>query len=162
MDYPYGVDAYGRPVVFNQQPTQSFQTQPQSTQTQAQAFQNQQQNLTSGQPTRYVIPGKPITSEKEITVQDVPNDGSLGVFPFTDGSGIITKAWNNKGSIDTKLYVELKPSQQEESTQSTAVDFGPIFERLDRIEKKLNRGNRPYKKNGGNRNEHDAVRTEHD
>lgn len=45
------------------------------------------------QPTRPSIPGRVVTSPDEITVQEVPTDGSIGYFPAFDGSCVYGKRW---------------------------------------------------------------------
>lgn len=103
------------------------------------------------------LPGKVIMSPEEITVGDVPNDGSIGVFVMRDFSSIILKQWNNRGTIDTVVYIPLQVQNSNggESGGKIDVDFSPIYERLDRIEKavKKNGYKKPYKpnnQNGGN------------
>lgn len=125
------------------------QNQSANNQNQAQSFQNNMNGMNTQQ-MRYVIPGKPIRSEQEINIQDIPTDGSAGVFPFVDGSGVITKAWNNKGTIDTKLYL-LQEDMSPKTAEAGTVDLTPIMERLDRIENKLKYRGKPYKnnRNGG-------------
>lgn len=52
------------------------------------------------------ISGRVVSSPDEITVQEVPTDGSLGLFPSADGSCIYGKRWNSNGTIETITYVQ--------------------------------------------------------
>lgn len=52
------------------------------------------------------IQGRTVSSPDEITVQDVPSDGSLALFPSSDGSCIYGKRWESNGSISTCVYVQ--------------------------------------------------------
>ena len=51
------------------------------------------------------IAGRTVGSTSEITVQDVPTDGSMAWFPMADGSAVIGKRWTPDGSIATVRYV---------------------------------------------------------
>lgn len=63
----------------------------------------QMQPGSSGRPT--FLYGKVVNSEDDIRVSDVPMDGSVGLFPTSDWSCIITKAWSNDGQIRVMRYV---------------------------------------------------------
>lgn len=49
--------------------------------------------------------GRVVNSADEITVQEVPTDGTVAYFPLADGSGVIAKKWTADGSIATSQYV---------------------------------------------------------
>lgn len=55
-----------------------------------------------------------VTSVDEIQVSEVPTDGTMALFPSTDGSCVYGKRWNSNGRIDTFRYL---PEVTEESTQ---------------------------------------------
>lgn len=65
--------------------------------------------------TRSVVPGRMVDSLEEIMVGEVPQDGSLGLFPQKDGSKIYAKMWTSDGKIRTMTFV---PSEQDDSVPS--------------------------------------------
>lgn len=87
------------------------------------------------QPTPSVILGKFVSSFGDIRPNDVPMDGSIGVFPANDRSCIVTKSWTADGRIETVRYIrqEENPEEQKEDISAT------ILERLEKIEKSLNK-----------------------
>lgn len=110
---------------------------------QFQSMPNQQPMFT--QPVRNVIPGKMVSSFEEITVADVPQDGSLALFPKSDGSCVFGKVWNGNGSITDIRYVpesavpaknekkeEDKPVETSAASAST-VTLDDIVSRLDDV-----------------------------
>ena len=59
------------------------------------------------------ISGRTVGSAGEITVQDVPTDGTVAWFPLADGSAVIGKRWTPDGNILTMRYVaEAEGSEQ--------------------------------------------------
>lgn len=80
---------YGYNGMYGFQPQMQPQVQPQF-----QAYQPRQ------------IQGRTVTSPDEITVQEVPSDGSMALFPSADGSCIYGKRWESNGSISTCVYVQ--------------------------------------------------------
>lgn len=42
---------------------------------------------------------------EDITPNDVPMDGTSGIFPLSDNSAIYVKSWNTDGTIKTIKYV---------------------------------------------------------
>lgn len=84
--------------------------------------------------------GKNVDSIDVVKAMDIPL-GSVGYFPLQDGSGIITKSWNNDGT--TKI-TEYKPVETKKDTVKylTKEDLekalkGLDFSRLDDIEDEL-------------------------
>lgn len=130
-------------------------------------FQNPAQQYpyaaSSAQPLSYSIPqitGRLIRTIDEVTPQEVPMNGSPGVFPLQDMSAIFVKAWTKEGNIATVRFV---PEAQEEKQVSTNLDarLDAIDKRFDKLERMLskkpykpmrkeNRNEQPYT----NRNEH--------
>ena len=51
------------------------------------------------------ITGRVVNSLDEITVQEVPTDGTVAWFPSADGSCIYGKRWNPSGKIETFRYL---------------------------------------------------------
>lgn len=106
-------------------------------------YNQNQQNMNYGRPP---IPGKIIRSEEEITVQDVPTDGSAGVFPLSDYSAIIVKYWTKEGYIKPVKFVPEVPNVLESKNgEPQAVDLTPVMERMDKLEQMIKKMSRPYK-----------------
>lgn len=87
------------------------------------------------------IAGKFIGNINEITIKDVPNDGTPGIFVLSDMSAIIAKAWTANGNIQTEVY-RLDRSQQQPTPEQV------IMESLQRIEGML-APKKPTKKTEG-------------
>lgn len=56
------------------------------------------------QPVTMGIAGKVINRPEEITINDVPMDGNIAVFPKNDLSEVLIKKWNANGSILTLKF----------------------------------------------------------
>lgn len=84
------------------------------------------------QPTRSYLPGRIVQNEQAIVANEVPMDGSLGVFVQQDLQQIFTKTWGNDGFIHTDVYqlVTGKTPQNDPVNE--------ILTRLQRIEERLN------------------------
>lgn len=76
-------------------------------------------NYYQGQPGRSVIPGRTVSNVKEITIEDVPRDGSMGIFPKNDGNCIWVKYWTDDGNIRTMKFV---PSEEEDESNASETD----------------------------------------
>lgn len=74
--------------------------------------------------------GRVIQNESEIRPNEIPMDGSMSLFPNQDYSVIIAKKWTSDGTLQTFKFV---PDKGDIPKQD------PILQRLDRIEKLLNR-----------------------
>lgn len=81
------------------------------------------------------IRGKFADSPSAITPQDVPMDGSVGVYPIRDGSAIYIKAWQQDGTIKTIKYIP-EDSVPELSRKITTLE--DLEERVKKLES-LNR-----------------------
>ena len=59
------------------------------------------------------ITGRIISNAEEITVQEVPTDGSIAWFPAADGSCVYGKRWTPDGNITTLRFVPeaVEPAQ---------------------------------------------------
>lgn len=66
---------------------------------------------------KQAITGRVVSKPEEITVQEVPTDGTLAWFPSSDGSCVYAKRWTPDGSIVTMRYI---PEHQD--TQQKAAD----------------------------------------
>lgn len=90
------------------------------------------------------IQGRLVNDIAEIQPNEVPMDGTVGIFPQSDYSAIYAKAWNKDGTITTTRYIPEPHS--EDSEMASDHDFSAmVMERLDRIEKML-RGKPRYSK----------------
>ena len=84
-----------------------------------------------------MLSGKIITNLQEVRPNEVPMDGSAGIFPMNDFSSIYVKAWGQDGNIQTIKFIP-------DVTANKAVDqepseFDKIMERLQAIENLLNK-----------------------
>lgn len=93
------------------------------------------------QPVRQQPGLRTVSSADEITVQEVPTDGSIALFPLADGSAVIGKRWMPDGSISTTRFVP------EHGVADQPVDpFQAINDRIDNIFDALDdiRNNMPH------------------
>lgn len=103
------------------------------------------------------LQGRMVNGVDEITPQEVPMDGSVGLFPQNDYSCIYAKQWTKDGNIQTVRYVPEQPTPVQ-ADQKTPLEehLNRIEEKLEALDKKLNRQKnyqkRPYpkKKEGEN------------
>lgn len=94
--------------------------------------------------------GRVVGTLDEIVPNDVPRDGSIGLFPQRDYSCIFAKQWNNDGSISTIKFVP-EPVQQQDDQQTAGVGISDIMDRLDSIENMLRQQKKPYHNQKRNR-----------
>lgn len=103
-----------------------------------------------------MIPGRLVANADEITPQEVPMDGSVSLFPQNDYSCIYAKQWTKDGNIQTVRYVPEQPVVQADQKTPLEEHLDRIEEKLEALDKKLNRQKnyqkRPYpkKKEGEN------------
>ena len=102
--------------------------------------------------------GRVVQTLNDIVPNDVPSDGSIGLYPVQDYSCIFAKQWNNDGSIATIKFVPETQPQQEQTTQ---VDLSAVLDRLNDIEDLVKNLNyrKPYQKHN-NRNNSPASKDE--
>lgn len=90
------------------------------------------------------VPGRMVSSVDEITPNEVPMDGSVALFPLTDGSAILARSWNRDGTISTIMYA---PTQTQESEETTvAVTLDDVMQELDDIRSLLEKPKKTTKK----------------
>lgn len=82
----------------------------------------------------YTLKGKVVNRLEDITPNDVPMDGSVGIFPLSDLSKIVVKSWNANGTIDTVVYERPQTIQNGGEIDDP---FKQINERFDKLEKLL-------------------------
>lgn len=81
--------------------------------------------------------GRVINTLEEVKPQEVPMDGSIGIFPTGDYSKIYTKYWDANGRICTEVYE--RKSGTLETDPFPANSFATIMERLNNIEQMLSK-----------------------
>ena len=100
------------------------------------------------QPNYSVIPGRIVNNPDEIRPNEVPNDGSIAVFPLNDGSAVYLKYFTGEGRINTvKFTVESPETQIVDGVPNQNGGFAEINQRLERIEKMISKNNhyrKPY------------------
>lgn len=106
-----------------------------------QAYQPYQQPYPQ-MPTRMVpqISGRVVNSLDDITVQEVPTDGTVALFPAADGSCVYSKRWTPDGNILTMRFVpEASDDQPKQPSQLDIIDnrISELFDVVERIEDRL-------------------------
>lgn len=92
-----------------------------------------------------VIVGKMVSDLNDIRPNEVPNDGSISVFPQSDGTCIYVKYLSGDGRINTVKYVAETPEIPNVNQNGTNDQLATISERLSSIEKMLSKQNKkPY------------------
>lgn len=103
-----------------------------------QPYQPQYQQM----PARMVpqISGRVVNSLDDITVQEVPTDGTVALFPSADGKCIYSKRWTPDGNILTMRFVpEASDAQPKQPSQLDIIDnrISELFDAVERIEDRL-------------------------
>lgn len=94
------------------------------------------------QQTTAILSGRTVLSDKEITPNETPSNGSFAYFPLSDGSCIYAKCLNSNGIINTIKYVPIIDAEEENQSPS---ELDAIIERLDGIEAVLKKMTEPKK-----------------
>lgn len=82
-------------------------------------YQFQPQTVQPTLPSQPTIAGRIVKSIEEIVPNEVPMNGSVGIFPLADMSSIFVKGWNQDGTISTITYkAVVEPEKPEEPTVS--------------------------------------------
>lgn len=76
------------------------------------------------------ITGRIVSNAEEITVQEVPTDGSIAWFPSADGSCVYGKRWTPDGNITTLRFVP-------EAVEPELQKFDPIAELNGKVDQAL-------------------------
>ena len=107
-----------------------------------------------------MLPGRIVNNPDEIRPNEVPNDGSIAVFPLNDGSAVYLKFFTGEGRINTvKFTVESPDIPVGDGVANQNDGYAAIKQELDEIKKmiaKNNRYHRPYQKNKEATNNADA------
>ena len=89
------------------------------------------------------VNGRIVSSENDITPNDVPMDNSVSLFPTEDYSCIFAKQWTSDGKIKTIRFVPV----ENEDDYTPSVSFEEeIRGELAEIKKLLTRPKKPYHK----------------
>lgn len=92
--------------------------------------------------TQYQAPGmsgRLVNDFSEITIKDIPTDGSWAYFAKTDGSEIQARRWAENGSVIQNTYTRHTEPQIDPMQERLA----SIEDRLDKIEKSRARRKEP-------------------
>lgn len=88
--------------------------------------------------TRPMLIGKVVNKIEEVTPNDIPMDGSFGMFPLQDRSMIFLKRWNSDGTITTEKFIkDVVDVPKEPINDPMADEMLMLRQQLDRIEKAL-------------------------
>lgn len=93
-------------------------------------------------PTRTMpqISGRVVNSLDDITVQEVPTDGTVALFPSADGACVYSKRWTPDGNILTMRFVpevQEAPPQQPSPLDVINDRISELFDVVERIEERL-------------------------
>lgn len=94
----------------------------------------QQQNLQQAQIPP--IQGKWVKAENDIVPMDIPQDGSVVVFPQTDLQTIYLKKWESDGTITTVPYIPNVPQKPQGPTPEQQFQTS-VQQRLTNMEQML-------------------------
>lgn len=86
------------------------------------------------------ISGRVVNSLDDITVQEVPTDGTVALFPSADGSCVYSKRWTPDGNIATMRFVpEASEAQPKQPSKLDIIDnrISDLFDAVERIEDRL-------------------------
>lgn len=85
------------------------------------------------------ISGRVVNSLDDITVQEVPTDGTMALFPAADGKCIYSKRWTPDGNISTMRFVpEASEAQPKQPSQLDIINdrISELFDVVERIEER--------------------------
>lgn len=86
------------------------------------------------------INGRVVQSPDEITVREIPTDGTLALFPSVDGTCIYGKRWTPDGNITTMRFIpEVQEAQSQQPSQFDIINdrISALFDVVERIEERL-------------------------
>ena len=96
--------------------------------------QMQIQNPASVNP--FTVRGRWIKNPEEVLPRDIPDDGSVALFPLSDFSQIIAKAWKSDGTIEEVRYIPeqtAKPEEAVDTNQRILEELAENRQALDQI-----------------------------
>lgn len=89
--------------------------------------------------TQQSIRGRFVENPQSITPQDVPMDGSIGVYPVKDCSAIYLKAWQQDGTIKTVKYI---PEETVPEIKRKVTSLEDLEERVKKLEASIRKGSK--------------------
>lgn len=111
--------------------------------------------------------GRVVNSEQEIRPNEVPMNGTPGIFPINGGKHILVKVWGADGTITDYRYTLEEPNAQN-TPQNAGITLENISEQLNDLKSIINSkyGYKPkqkyYKDWRGPINEHEPNATRSD
>lgn len=98
-----------------------------------------QQAMPQPQMQQQSIRGRFVENPQSITPQDVPMDGSIGVYPTKDCSAIYLKAWQQDGTIKTVKYI---PEETVPEIKRKVTSLEDLEERVKKLEASIRKGSK--------------------
>lgn len=91
--------------------------------------------VASAAPSPYTVKGRWIRNPDEVLPRDIPEDGSVALFPLADFSQIIAKAWKSDGTIEEVRYIpeQIRKPQEPDSVQAILGQLAQHGQALDQI-----------------------------
>ena len=109
-------------------------------------------------PSYPIIIGKMVDQINDIRPNEVPNDGSIAVFPQSDLNCVYVKYFTSDGLIATKKYILESPSNQNGLDESNNPSLAELASQLNRIEQTLSKLYKPhYSKKRDTRNNREVT-----
>ena len=107
--------------------------------------QMQGMGIQNGYPQQFVqaIPGRMIHDIQEVRPNEVPNNGTVAIFPKDDMSCVYVKYLSNVGKIETMTFV---PMAQTAENLPENGELAEIRDKLDEIKRLVQKKSRPYRK----------------
>ena len=107
--------------------------------------QMQGMGIQNGYPQQFVqaIPGRMIHDIQEVRPNEVPNNGTVAIFPKDDMSCVYVKYLSNVGKIETMNFV---PMAQTAENLPENGELAEIRDKLDEITRLEQKKSRPYRK----------------
>ena len=97
------------------------------------------QQMPQPQPQPQAIRGRFVENPQSITPQDVPMDGSIGVYPIKDCSAVYLKAWQQDGTIKTVKYI---PEESIPELKRKVTTLEDLEERVKKLEASTRKGSK--------------------
>lgn len=97
------------------------------------------QQMPQPQPQPQAIRGRFVDTPQSITPQDVPMDGSIGVYPIKDCSAVYLKAWQQDGTIKTVKYI---PEESVPELKRKVTTLEDLEERVKKLEASTRKGSK--------------------
>lgn len=110
---------------------------------------------------RGVLSGRSVADINEVAANELPMDGSLAIFPKTDGSAIYARSLNGDMSVNTRVYIPAPEDYEENQTVNTTpevsnadvmqaiADLANQFSNIQTIIENMNKNN-SYSKSRNN------------